>query len=252
VINDGINNVPDKTIAVFTAPKTKNKNLTNERVLGMLKPSSKKRDWFDSHFYRCLPLSIGNQYGFTLSLEFDFEVIWNGGTDKEDTLVSVNKKDFYNEDKYPNISSHFGHGIFTINAPFVFRTPPGINLMTINPPNHILPNITPMTGVIETDNLRNNFSFNLKIQSPGIKTYIPAGTPVGAFIPIPRYFADDFKIKFAEDLFEKEIVEEEINYLSDFGNFRETVEPTLKNKVNNMYLFGKDIYGNKFKDHQKK
>jgi hypothetical protein len=48
VINDGINNVPDKTIAVFTAPKTKNKNLTNERVLKMLKPSSKKRDWFDS------------------------------------------------------------------------------------------------------------------------------------------------------------------------------------------------------------
>lgn len=251
MINDGINNVPDKTVSVFICPEEKNDNLTKERILKIVKPAEKKREWFDPHFYRCLPLSIGNQYGFTISLEFDFEFIWNGGNKKEDIELFMRETDLNNVDLYPNISSHFGHGILTINTPFFFKTPPGVNLMTINPPNCVIPNITPMTGVVETDNLRHNFSFNLKIQIPNIRVFIPAGTPLGAFIPIPRYFADEFKLVFADEVFEKELVDEEVNAAINFGKYRKNIEPTLKNNVNRMYMSGKDIYGNIFKDHQK-
>jgi hypothetical protein len=248
MINDGINNVPEKTIAIFISPETQDDDLTKERVLGMMAPSEKKRDWFTPHFYRCLPLSIGNQYGFTISSEFDFCFEWNGGDQKEDiTLEYEDKPGIYS----PSIASHFGSGIITINTPFFIRTPPGVNIMTINPPNHIIPNVTPMTGVVETDNLRRNFTFNLKIQIPGIKVCVPAGTPIAGFIPIPRYYSDQFELKFADELFDQDIVDEEINADKTASEYRKTIEPTLKGGVSRHYMTGQDVYGNKFEDHQK-
>ena len=249
MINDGINDVPDKTIAIFTAPEMNNKDLTQERILSMVKRPDKKRDWFDPHFYRCLPLTIGNQYGFIVSSEYDIAFEWNGGNNPEDVRLYASEKS--GQSYYPQISTHFGSGIVTINTPYFFRTPPGVNLMTINPPNYIIPNVTVMTGVVETDNLRRNFTFNLKIQIPNIKTTVPAGCPLAAFIPIPRYYCDEFNLDFAENLFSKEIVDEEIKSDKAAGKYRDEVEPTLKNGVGRHYMQGKDVYGNRFKDHQK-
>lgn len=252
MINDGIHDVPDKTIAVFTNPNIPNKELTQERILAMVKKPNKKRDWFSPHFYKCLPLAIGNQYGFTVSSEYDIAFEWNGGDKPEDVNLYVENNTF-SPDKliYPNISTHFGSGIVTINTPYFFRTPPGVNLMTINPPNYVIPNITVMTGVVETDNLRRSFTFNLKIQIPNIRVVIPGGHPLGAFIPIPRYYCDEFNLDFAENLFSEEIVNEELTADNDAGIHRIKVEPTLKHGVGRHYLQGKDVYGNKFKDHQK-
>ena len=108
-----------------------------------------------------------------------------------------------------------------------------------------------MTGVIEADNLRRNFTFNLKIQIPNIRTNIPAGWPLAAFMPIPRYYGDGFNLDFAENLFSEEIVNEELKAESDAGQHRANVEKNLKHGVGKHYMQGKDVYGNKFKDHQK-
>ena len=123
--------------------------------------------------------------------------------------------------------------------------------MTINPPNHVIPNITPMTGVVETDNLRRNFTFNLKVQIPDIKVYVPAGSPIAGFIPIPRYYSDQFELKFADELFDQNIIDEEINADKAASEYRKNVEPTLKSGVSKHYLMGQDVFGNKFEDHQK-
>ena len=252
MINDGINDVPDKTIALFTMQYPANEQLTQERLLGMIKKPDKKRDWFDPHFYRCLPLTIGNQYGFTVSSEFDIGFEWNGGNEFDDIKIYVDENvDDPDNIKYPNVKSHFGSGIITINTPYFFRTPPGVNLITMNPPNYVIPNVTVMTGVIETDNLRRFFTFNLKIQIPNIRVNIPAGYPLAAFMPIPRYYCDKFNLDFAENLFNKELVDEEIKAEKDAGDHRHNVEPTLKHGVGKHYMQGKDVYGNIFKDHQK-
>ena len=252
MINDGINDVPDKTIAIFTSPRMHDNELTQERILGMVKKPEKKRDWFSPHFYRCLPLTIGNQYGFIISSEFDIGFEWDGGDSSESVKLYIDESIAKTHNvKYPNMSSHFGHGIVTIDPPYYFRTPPGVNLITMNPPNYVIPNVTVMTGVIETDNLRRNFTFNLKIQIPNIRTTIPAGFPLAAFIPIPRYYSDSFNLDFAENLFNKKIVDEELKAADDAGDYRENVEPTLKHGVGKHYMQGKDIYGNMFKDHQK-
>jgi hypothetical protein len=254
MINQG-NNVPDKTVAIFFNKTNEDIKMTNERMSKIIYAPDKKRDWFDSHFYRCLPLTIGNRYGFVVTSEYDFAFEWNGGLGRNDIHIWCEKEAIELSETvdrvYPHISSHFGHGILTISPPFVLRTPPGINLMTINPPNYVIPNVTHMTGVIETDNIRRNFTFNLKVQMPNIQTFIPKGTPLAAFIPIPRYFADEFELKFAEDIFSKEVVDEELKANFDALEYRENVEPTLKHGVGKHYMVGTDVYGNPFPDHQK-
>jgi len=249
MINQGIN-VPDKTIAIFFDDFVNNFK-EKEKLNNILDKPPKKRDWFDANFYRCLPLTIANGYGFIIKSEFDFSFVWNGGngTDAISFEFDENKGDL--NKLYPKISTHFGYGIITINPPFVLRTPPGVNLMTINPPNYIIPNVTVMSGVVETDNIRRNFTINLKIQMPGIKVTVAAGTPLAAIIPIPRYYADEFELKYAEDIFDQETIDEEMQADIDTNVYRTEIEPTLPNNAGKQYMRGVDVYGNKFLDHQK-
>jgi hypothetical protein len=249
MINQG-NNIPDKTIAIFPNPFDHFK-YDKDQLPNIIEKSPKKRDWFLPHFYRCLPLTIGNQYGFVVKNEFPFTFIWDGKEWKEGLKIHFDKNNKEFNKNGIKIESHFGSGIITISTPFTLRTPPGVNLMTITPPNYVVPNITVMTGVVETDNLRRNFTFNLKVQMPDIEITIPAGTPLAAFIPIPRYFADEFELKFAEDIFDEDLVVEEMQAEYDAGIHRKEVEKTLPNKVGRIYFMGKDIYGNDFQDHQK-
>ena len=251
MINQGID-VPDKTISVFFNNKeVEDKFKNNDRISGIISKPEKTREWFEPNFYRCLPLAIGNQYGFVIKSEFDIGFVWDGGNSDQAIKFFFNETVEELSTKYPRIESHFGSGVITINPPFTLRTPPGVNLMTINPPNHIIPNITVMTGVVEADNLRRNFTFNLKVQTPNIETFIPAGTPLAAFIPIPRYYSDSFKLEPASNIFDKEVINEELKAAADADNHRINVEPTLPIKAGRHYFKGTDVYGNKFPDHQK-
>jgi len=243
--------VPDKTIAVVISPLVDNSSSVEKRVLNLIQRPKKTRDWFTPHFYRCLPLTIGNQYGFIVTNEFDFSFTWDGGSD-----IGAVTFDFYEERetldrKLFMIESHFGSGIITISPPITLKTPKGVNLMTINPPNYVIPNITVMTGVVETDNLNNPFTFNLKIQMPNLKVFIPAGTPLAGFIPIPRYYADSFSLKLAEEVFDEETMQESLQTLVDTVTHRREVEDSLTNNIGRLYFKGQDVYGNEFLDHQK-
>ena len=233
-------NVPDNTIVVFNYMK----QLLDdpERVHDIISKPDKKRDWFTPHFYRCLPLTVGNQYGFIIKSEYDFSFEWDGGYSPDSLKVYSENS----EGLFPEIKSHFGSGIVTINLPFVLRTPSGINLLTMNPPNIIIPNVTVMTGVVEADNLRHDFTINLRVQTPNIRTFIPKGTPIAGLIPIPRYFVENFNLVNAEDIFDEQTIEEERFAKSHFSEYKREMNTGL----NGHYKHGTDIYGNKFSDHQ--
>ena len=245
--------VPEKTIAFFPLISENGLKEFNPKDLSLfLKPLnvSHERDWFSPHFYKCLPLSIGNMQGFVFSLPYTFSVLWNGGNDVKD--LSIN----YYEDsqKYKNynfiyLTSEFGNGIVTIHYPLTFKTPPGINLMTIAPPNFPTPGLSPMTGVIESDNIRFTFTLNIKIDLPNTVIVVEPNTPIVGMIPIPRYFSDSFELKNAYDIFDKEVVEEERLVINEHGKKRSLAN---KNKLgpDRVYFNGKDIKGNKFNDHQ--
>ena len=80
------------------------------------------------HPYRCLPLVIANQCGLGAALARRRSGrTGTAGPAKEDVEVRF--------DGPPDnrIVSHFGSGVITFTVPFLFRTPPGINLWVKGP-----------------------------------------------------------------------------------------------------------------------
>lgn len=236
--------VPDKTIAYYSIA-----NSGNVSIDQIIKPLNinHKRDWFTSNFYMCLPLSIANMQGFSFSVPYDFEVYWNGKNSVYDLKINIDEENEITEEI--KIQSTFGNGIFTVNFPFVLITPPGINLMTISPPNFPTPGLSPMSGVVESDNLNYLFTINVKVDIPNISIKIKKDVPISAILPIPRYFCDNFNLLPAQKLLKEE----------DFLIVKQsaTKQELRRNEqvINNLgadglYYRGYSIDNNKFKDHQ--
>jgi hypothetical protein len=241
--------VPEKTIACI--PIIPNESILpfNMDISSFLKPLNKnhKRDWFTPNFYKCLPLSIANMQGLAFSSPFSFDVFWDGGQSID--AISIKGYDdsgILNFDKmnHVSVSSHFGHGIFTINFPLILKTPPNVNLMTIAPPNYPLPGISPMSGVVETDNLSFTFTLNFKIDLPNTLIKIEKDYPIMGIIPIPRNYCDSFELLNAYDILNKNDIEEERQISYEHKLSRD------KQNKDGRYYKGKDIRNNKFKNHQ--
>ena len=79
---------------------------------------------------RCLPLLIANQAGWFLIGRHTVRVRWTGGRSPSSLTIEVLSGD----GPCPAIS-HFGHGIVTWHVPYLFRTPPGYNLVVRGPAN---------------------------------------------------------------------------------------------------------------------
>jgi hypothetical protein len=234
--------VPENTILIV--PHSTSDDGFYKDVVVPLK-GNPKRDWFNPHAYYCLPLTIGNQYGFMIKSLRDFEIIWDG-TEKDAQITFLNED---NQEKQTIING-FGSGIVTIQNRFAIKTPIGINTMTIQPPNMFLPGCVAMTGVIETDNIKRDFTFNLKMTVPNQTITIKKGDPLGAFIPIPRYFVDQFDLALITDLFPLEVHENEIKESQVLSHERQTVDMEKTHQSGRRYFKGTNSDGSKYKDHQ--
>jgi hypothetical protein len=149
-----------------------------------LHPAAIERDWMDAadqrHPYRCLPLNIANQNGWVLTCPTDFRVFWYGGASAKDLEV-----EFLGHSD-PSISSHFGSGVVTFSIPFLFRTPPNINLWVKGPANTPKDGIGPLEGVVETDWATSTFTMNWKMTRTNEWVNFARGEPVCLLVPIPR------------------------------------------------------------------
>lgn len=245
--------VPDNTIAFFPLKHPDTQKLFDiKEISSFLKPlkNEHKRNWFNSHFYKCLPLAIGNLQGFVFSLPYSFSVFWNGQNTPDSIIINY-EEDFLPYEGSFTISpkSEFGNGILTIHFPLILKTPPGINLITISPPNFPLPGLSPMTAVVESDNLRFSFTLNIKIDLPNTLIKIEKNSPIAGILPIPRYFCDSFELKNAYDIFDKNIVNDEIETAYMHAKKRDHMNDNNLGQ-DKLYYSGKDIKGNIFKDHQ--
>jgi hypothetical protein len=243
-IKDDIKDIIKDTLLVITNNDMDKK--TAENLIENLN-GNKKRDWFVEHAYFCLPLTIGNQHGFIVKAAYDFSVFWDGGNHLDNVIVKYEEKATYGQ----IISSHFGMGTFTIQNPWMIRTPKNVNLLVMNPPNFYIDGIIHMTACIETDNLRRDFTFNLKITRPKQWINIKKGTPIGYMLPYPRYFIDNFTHKIDEEGISREIIEKERSTAQLFGKERSQIDSKYRGGVGGRYMRGEDIYGNQFEDHQK-
>lgn len=253
-INDEGNFVPNNTIIFINQSENKEYDISD--IIEPLKGKN-KRDYFSQPFYYCLPLLIANQSGFVVKAAHDLEVYWSGG-EAPAAIKKINNKNV--PDSYEKIQEYFTNfrsGIISIENAFIFRTPPGINLMTIQPPNYFIRGIHSMSGVVEADNLRRSFTFNLKITEPNKVIKIKKGDWLSAFVPTPRYFIDSFSMESAEKFFDKNCID---NELSDIKKLQYERNNSLENggdigKPNDSgrrYFKGINVDDSEFKDHQKR
>ena len=207
-----------------------------------------KRNWFSKHAYLCLPLVIGNQYGFAVKSLFHATFLWNGGPEPADTTITVHNTE--EADAFGGLqllASQFGLGIVTVQTAFALRTPPEVNLMTLQPPNAFIDGLQNLMGVVEADNLRRDFTFNLKITRPDHPIEIKVGDLLAAVLPIPRGFVEKFELIDAYEWLSPETVAFEQQTARDFGREREEVDSKNKRGVGRRYFRGEDVYGQKFK-----
>jgi Family of unknown function (DUF6065) len=246
-INRDGNDIADSTIMCVAEDP-----YFEHRFHEMVEPLRNKphREELGRHSFHCLPLVVGNQYGFVLKSMVTWRAVWNGGPNPQDTTITIDEGK--SETAMQIVSSHFGAGIITVQNRFSFRTPPGVNLMVLDPPNYFNYNIANLFGVIETDNLRRDFTFNLKIVKPGIEVQINKGDIISGVIPIPRYFVDDFELALASNHFSEETLDQEKQQFRKFAEHREQVDVHKPHQVGKLYWRGVDADNTPFDDHQKK
>jgi hypothetical protein len=242
-INDPGYEVPENTIVVV--PHAPGQTGFYKEILLPLNGES-KRDWFTAHFYYCLPLTIGNQYGIAVRSAFTFEATWPGGEAPAVITFEPNS-----DIPQQVVSTHFNNGVITFQNFFALKTPPGINLMTIQPPNMFIPGCVAMTGVVETDQIRRDFTFNLKITVPNYTVKVNKGDIIGAFIPIPRYFVDKFEVSLVTDLFDADLHLNETKESKLLGIERSTTDREKNHLAGRRYFKGLHSDETPYTDHQK-
>ena len=152
-----------------------------------LAPGRQSRNWMDAfasrHPYRCLPLNMANTTGWEILCPYAFTADWTGGERQEDITI---KPDRPVPDLKAFVVSHFSRGVLTMHPQYLFRTPPGWDLMVSGSPNHVKDGIQPLVGLVETDWLPFPFTMNwiftrpsssVKISSPGGPTMIAVCGP---------------------------------------------------------------------------
>jgi hypothetical protein len=149
------------------------------------------RAWMDatpSRFaYRCLPLLIANQAGWLVLNSQPFRATRDGTA--EISGVSIEPLG----GAFPTASSHFGSGIVTWNLPYLFRTPPGYNLLVRGPANLPKDGASPLEGIVETDWSPATFTVNWKLTRAGLPVQFEQDEPICMIVPQRRGELESFR-----------------------------------------------------------
>jgi len=149
-------------------------------------PSLRRRDWMDGAKdqwpNRCLPLLVANEAGWVLLNTHRFRATWNGGDRPEAVQILY-------DDAVPDpapVSSHFGLGIITFRVPYLFRTPPGWNLLARGPANWSKDGVSALEGLVETDWTCATFTMNWKLTRAHHSVEFEEGEPFCMIVPQRR------------------------------------------------------------------
>lgn len=170
------------------------------------------RTWMDQtpqrYAYRCLPLSIANQAGWLLHSPVTFTATWDGGPTDANVRIDFDSADAPTDPgnwvfsldsdmagemaqkRDGRVVSHFGAGTITFKLPFLFRTPPGINLWVKGPTNWFKDGIQPLEGIVETDWTPSTFTMNWKLTRAHYPVQFAKGEPFCMIVPVPRGLAE--------------------------------------------------------------
>lgn len=162
-----------------------------------LVPAAAARDWMNAtgnrFAYRCLPLVMANQAGWFLLNSHTFRATWNGAADKDAIALEF----LSGEAPYP-ATSHFGYGVLTWHVPYLFRTPPGYNLLARGPANLPREGAFALEGLVETDWSMATFTMNWKMTAIDRPVTFEAGEPFCQLVPQRRGELEEFRAEVRE------------------------------------------------------
>ncbi len=214
-----------------------------------LVPAPPDRMWMDlsTHGWanRCLPLRIANQSGWHILNDCEFEAIWNGSP----ALSSVEIT--FKDRKNPYIQSAFGFGTITWYVPYLFRTPPGYNLLIRGPANQPKKDIGPLDGVVETDWAVASFGMSWKFTRPLQKVKFEKDEPICLIVPTKRYELESFECEISN--LNGELLSEYNAWLeSRKAHVQQKNESTSRKPIEGHYTRGQTVTGSRVPFHQNK
>jgi hypothetical protein len=138
--------------------------------------------------HRCLPLLMANQAGWFVLNGHDVEVTWDG----TNGVSGIRFEWLAGPEPFPAVS-HFGYGILTWLVPYLFRTPPGYNLLVRGPANYPKDGACPLEGLVETDWSVAGFTMNWKLTRPGLPVRCAREEPICMIVPQRRGELEEFR-----------------------------------------------------------
>lgn len=151
-------------------------------------PATAGRDWMDAttahNAYRCLPMLMANQSGWLLLNTQPLTATWDGGPAPADVQVTL-QGDHGGTLLYPP-KSHFGYGTLSWSIPYVFRTPPGYNLLVRGPTNMPKDGVSALEGLVETDWNDGFFAMSWKLTRPNHPVTFERDEPICLLVPVRR------------------------------------------------------------------
>jgi hypothetical protein len=219
-----------------------------------LVPGSYKREWMDEtaggFAYHCLPMTLANQSGWFVLAPHATTVEWNGGNLVTDLVVTI-----HGQPEMVHAMSGVGNGILSWTIPYVFRTPPGWNLLCRGPANWIKDGIQALEGLVETDWSYASFSSNWKMTRPG-KVEFAEGEPVAMLVPHRRADLEAFSARKATLDSNPDLdrgYREWINSRQAFLAAQRAGDvEAIRKKYQKHYFSGRSLDGTEFDAHQKK
>jgi Family of unknown function (DUF6065) len=152
-----------------------------------IEPASRWRDWMNAtagrSANRCLPLLVANESGWILKNPAAFTATWDGSEARD--AIRVQYDDVCPANRML-AASHFGSGVLTFSVPYLFRTPPGFNLLVRGPANWPKDGICALDGLVETDWSVATFTMNWKITRPDHPISFHEGEPFCMVVPQRR------------------------------------------------------------------
>jgi hypothetical protein len=157
-----------------------------------IRPAARDRPWMQTdggrYAKRCLPLMIANQAGWELLNPATFHAVWDGDEGLDAVRVWAEPPV-----APPPALSHFGCGILTWALPYLFRTPPGWNLLARGPANRPKDGIAALEGLVETDWACSPFTMNWKFTRPGHVVTFGRDEPFALIVPTRRRELERFQ-----------------------------------------------------------
>lgn len=240
-------NEEEAPLGPLTAFRTPEASLYPEIV-----PASPDRAWMDEGTRgwanRCLPLRIANANGWFVLNPTAVEIEWNGNRALEALTV---RSDAGAESL---ARSMFGFGIVTFVIPYLFRTPPGFNLLSRGPANQPKDGVAPLEGIVETDWLPFTFTMNWQVTRPRTKVRFEAGEPIALLVPLRRGETESFTPEIRNLASEPALREKFDTWLADRQEVaRQKADSNYQAKTKQgHYIRGQDHFGDRAAEHQAK